>query len=133
MTRRRLLPNTQFTVGPLTFRADYVYDGDPEVAPPAKFFEEEVGGRAGEEDSNLEFVAAEEEEAAKKKKKKKKKKGRGGSSGQSGTPTIKAFDAYFEEELAADEPVGLHAGRRARLMNRPDEEEAEPAMPPEKP
>jgi predicted component of type VI protein secretion system len=35
-----LLPDTQFTVGPLTFQAQYEYEGDPDLAPEPTFADE---------------------------------------------------------------------------------------------
>ena len=50
-----------FTVGPLTFRADYVYDGDLESAPTPKFHDaESEETNAAVDDDELEFLEAEE-------------------------------------------------------------------------
>ncbi len=107
-----LLPGTEFTVGPLTFRTDYQYDGDPEEAPPVQFKEEP--GRGGEEEE-LEFMAADEgEEAA--------------PAEAAGDADDLAFETYFEEELAQAEPAPA-----AVAEDNVDEEEAEAAMPPSVP
>ena len=103
-----LPPETQFTVGPLTFRTDYQYEGDLEQVPPVQFIEQAGGG----EEEELEFVAAEEGEEA--------------APGEAAVDADnQAFGASFEEELAPDELAAT-----AAADDDADEEEAEPAMPP---
>lgn len=44
-----LLPDGEFTIGPLTFRVLYQYDGDPDSVPATKFVDEEGAVPATEE------------------------------------------------------------------------------------
>jgi pSer/pThr/pTyr-binding forkhead associated (FHA) protein len=62
-----LPPDAEFTVGPLTFRVQYEYDGDRTKLPPQVFFEETSGGTAATETfTDLpDFEAIEEQPAQK--------------------------------------------------------------------
>ncbi len=54
-----LYPGKQFSVGPLTFRADYDYDGDLDAVPAAKVVEEDaVPAPSGGEGATFDFVPA---------------------------------------------------------------------------
>ena len=58
-----LCPGSQLTVGPLTFRADYNYDGDLDAAPAAKVVEEDAAPTPPDgEDATLD--AAPDDDAA---------------------------------------------------------------------
>ena len=118
-----LLPNAQFSIGPLTFRADYVYDGDLDSAPSPKFFaaeQEETDGAAEEEE--LDFLAVEETEEPPAEEPEE-----AGEYEESIDDEDLAFDDFIEDELAP-EAAGAENGPAVVPLPQPSEAvEAEPS------
>ncbi len=140
-----LLPEAQFTVGPLTFRTDYRYDGDPEALPPVQFSEEkpaatEAGGDVTDEEPDfLAFEEEEGEEAAAPEAAASEAVGDAAPEAAAeaadqpaGDADELSFEECFEEELAGDAPVEVDVTPPAADDNL-EEEEPEPAPPPNLP